>query len=535
MKNARGISYMTIEEKIANSRTYLGMEFGSTRIKGVLIDDTFTPIATGSHDWENRFENGYWTYALEDIITGMQSCYKSLAADVSEKYGITLTSVGAIGISAMMHGYMPFDSDDNLLVPFRTWRNTTTETAADELSALFGFNIPQRWSIAHLYQAILNGESHISKIAHITTLAGYIHYLLTGRREVGVGEASGIFPIDSATNDYDTGMIKLLRERLADKGFSGDILKILPKVKNAGDSGAVLTEDGAALLDPSENLCAGIPLCPPEGDAGTGMAATNSVRPKTGNVSAGTSIFSMLVLDGPLSAAYPEIDMVTTPDGSPVAMVHCNNCCAEIDAWAKIFGEFASLTGHPMKKAEVYDALYYNALNGDADCGGVVSYNFLSSEPVMKISGGKPMYFRSVDSSMNLANFFRAQIVSAVAALKIGMDLLFDNEKVTADKFTGHGGLFKTKGVAQQILADGLNTPVSVMKTAGEGGAWGMALLAAYMVLKNGKTLPDFLDKCVFSSMEVTTLQPTADGKAGFDKYIENYKSGITAAAAFDK
>ncbi len=512
------------------ANTFLGIEFGSTRIKGVLIDDNFNPVASGAYDWENRFENGYWTYSVDDFMTGMQGCFASLAADVKEKFGKPLDSVAAIGISGMMHGYLAFDKDDNLLVPFRTWRNTTTGEAAEELSALLNFNIPQRWSISHLYQAILSGEDHVGDVDHITTLAGYIHYLLTGRREVGVGEASGIFPIDSVTGDYDAAMIEKLSAKLKERGFSKDILTVLPSVKNAGDSGAVLTEAGAKLLDPTGVLKAGIPLCPPEGDAGTGMTATNSVRPRTGNVSAGTSIFSMLVLDKSLSAAYPEIDMVTTPDGAPVAMVHCNNCCAEIDAWAKVFGEFAALSGHPMDKSDVYSTLYNNALNGDADCGGVVSYNFLSAEPVIGIADGVPMYFRRVDSTFNIANFFRAQICTAIAALKIGNDLLFENEHVTADKLLGHGGLFKCEGVAQQILADAFDTPISVMKTAGEGGAWGMALLAAYMMKKNGKSLPDFLDDCVFGGMEVKTLAPTEEGKAGFAKYIDNYKEGIRTA-----
>lgn len=508
---------------------YLGIEFGSTRIKGVLIDDTFAPVASGAHDWENRLENGYWTYSLDDILTGMKSCFASLAADVLEKFGEPLTTVSAIGISGMMHGYLAFDENDRLLVPFRTWRNTTTAEAAGELSALLGFNIPQRWSISHLYQAILSGEPHVKDVAHVTTLAGYIQYLLTGTRDVGVGEASGIFPIDSTTGTYDADMIAKLSAKLKEHGFVRDILTVLPGVKTAGDTGAVLTEAGAKLLDPTGTLCAGIPLCPPEGDAGTGMTATNSVRPRTGNVSAGTSIFSMLVLEKSLSTAYPEIDMVTTPDGAPVAMVHCNNCCAEIDAWAKVFGEFAAASGHPMKKSDVYDTLYNTALTGDKDCGGVVSYNFLSAEPVIGVNEGVPMYFRQANGTMNLANFFRAQIYTAVAALKIGNDLLFENEHITADKFMGHGGLFKSEGVAQQMLADAFDTPISVMKTAGEGGAWGMALLAAYMMKKGDTSLPDFLDECVFGEMESKTLAPTADGKVGFAKYIDNYKAGLPA------
>lgn len=508
-------------------KTFIGIEFGSTRIKGVLIDENHTPIASGSYDWENRFENGFWTYPERDFIIGLRGCFASLAEDVLQKFGKPLDTAAAVGISGMMHGYLAFDCDNNLLVPFRTWRNTTTAAAADELSNLLDFNIPQRWSIAHLYQAILNGEEHIKKLCRITTLAGYIHFLLTGRFEVGIGEASGIFPIDSTALDYDSEMLDKVSVKLHEHGFTRDIRTVLPTVRRAGDCGAYLTEEGARLLDPTGTFRAGIPLCPPEGDAGTGMTATCSVRERTGNVSAGTSIFSMLVLEKPLKAPYPEIDMVTTPDGAPVAMVHCNNCCAEIDAWAKIFGEFAALSGHTMKKSEVYDLLYNNALSGDADCGGVVSYNFLSGEPVIGVTDGVPMYFRKIDGTMNLANFFRAQICTSVAALKLGNDLLFEKECVTAKRFTGHGGLFKSEGVAQQILADAFDTPISVMKTAGEGGAWGMAILAAYMVNKGERSLPDYLDECVFAGMSETTLYPTADGKAGFDRYIENYKSRL--------
>lgn len=508
-------------------KSYIGIEFGSTRIKGVLIDENHNPIASGSYDWENRFENGFWTYPETDFIIGLQACFASLASDVMKKFGKPLDTAAAVGISGMMHGYLAFDRDNHLLVPFRTWRNTTTAQAASELSELLDFNIPQRWSIAHLYQAILNGEEHIGQIDRITTLAGYIHFLLTGRHEVGIGEASGIFPIDSATLDYDSAMLDKLSEKLREHGFARDIRSILPTVRKAGDTGAYLTEDGAKLLDPTGKLRAKIPLCPPEGDAGTGMTATCSVRPRTGNVSAGTSIFSMLVLEKPLGSPYPEIDMVTTPDGAPVAMVHCNNCCAEIDAWAKVFGEFAALCGHAMKKSEIYDLLYNNALRGDTDCGGVVSYNFLSGEPVIGIENGVPMYFRSIDGKMNLANFFRAQICTSVAALKLGNDLLFEKERVTAERFTGHGGLFKSEGVAQQILADAFDTPITVMKTAGEGGAWGMAILAAYMVQNGGRSLPDYLDECVFVGMDEKTLEPTENGKAGFKKYIENYKSGL--------
>ena len=524
---------MTIQEKIRSNKTYLGIEFGSTRIKAVLIDDTFSPVAAGSHEWENRYENGVWTYPLEDIIGGLQHCYAELIADVKAKSGIIPESYGGMGISGMMHGYMAFDKEDNLLVPFRTWRNTITEQAASELSELFKFNIPQRWSIAHLYQAILNNEEHIGKIAHINTLAGYIHYRLTGVRAVGVGEASGIFPIENG--GYNAEYLDKLDLLFKEKNFGGNIREILPAVLSAGEGEATLTEEGAKLLDPTGALKAGVRLCPPEGDAGTGMVATNSVLPKTGNVSAGTSIFAMLVLSESLKGYYPEIDVVTTPDGSPVAMVHCNNCCSELDAWVKVFGEFAALSGKPLDKSELYELLYKNALKGDPDCGGTVAYNFLSGEPVAGAENGRPMYFRTPDGSFNLANFFRAELYSSMAALKLGMDILFDNEKVAIEKITGHGGLFKVQGVAQQFLADGLNSAVSVMKTAGEGGAWGMAILAAYAALGKGRALPEFLEKEVFASMEATTVMPEEKGVKGFNAFIENYKKGLSAQYAAAK
>lgn len=524
---------MTTKEKIQSGRTYLGIEFGSTRIKAVLIDDTFAPIASGSHDWQNRYENGVWTYSLDDITTGLQHCYASLAEDVKSKYGVVPTGYGAMGISGMMHGYMAFDKDDKLLVPFRTWRNTMTEQAASELSELLGFNIPQRWSIAHLYQAVLNGEEHVKDIAHINTLAGYIHYLLTGKREVGVGEASGIFPVEGI--GYNAEYIAKTEGFLAEHGFTAKLTDVLPAVLSAGAGEAVLTAEGAKFLDPSGNLRPGVPVCPPEGDAGTGMAATNSVLPRTGNVSAGTSIFAMLVLDKPLRGYYPEIDVVTTPDGAPVAMVHCNNCCSELDAWVNVFGEFAELSGRPASKPELYEMLYKNALSGDPDCGDTVVYNFLSGEPVAGAENGRPMYFRTPDGKFNLANLFRAEIYSTMAALKLGMDILFDKEQVSVDKITGHGGLFKTKGVAQQFLADGLGCAVSVMKTAGEGGAWGMALLAAYSVCGGGKSLPEFLDSEAFGGMESTTLQPEEKGAEGFRRFMENYKRGLAAEYAAAK
>ncbi|WP_124099300.1 FGGY-family carbohydrate kinase [Ruminococcus sp. Marseille-P6503] len=509
-------------------KTYLGIELGSTRIKASLIDQNYIPVASGSHQWENRLENGYWTYSREDIHNGIRSCFASLAQDVMSKYGVPLTTVGAMGISAMMHGYMAFDKNDNLLVPFRTWRNTTTKQAAERLTKLLDFNIPQRWSIAHLYQAALDNEPHIARIAHITTLAGYINYLLTGERAVGIGEASGIFPVEG--KGYNKRFIELTEKLLSEHGFKSGLEDILPPVKLAGDKGAVLTAEGAKFLDPSGVFQAGVPLCPPEGDAGTGMTAANAVREKTGNVSAGTSIFSMLVLEkNPGGAVYPEIDIVATPDGLPAAMVHCNNCCCELDEWVEIFSEFGRLAGNRTDRSALYEMLYKNAMTGDPDCGGVTVYNFLSGEPVAGVDNGRPMYFRMPEGKMSLANFFRAQIYSAFASLKIGMDILFEKEQVTAVQFTGHGGLFKVKGTAQQILADAFDTPVSVMETAGEGGAWGMALLAAYMVCGKEKSLADWLDSEVFSAMKKHTVYPESSGKEGFRKYLERYTAALAA------
>ena len=516
-----------IRDTLSAGKACLGLELGSTRIKAVLMDQNHCPIIGSSHVWESRFENGFWTYSMDDVWLGIQSVFRALQADVRACCDTGLPFPEAMGVSAMMHGYLAFDKDWNLLVPFRTWQNTCTGPAAAELTELFGFNIPQRWSIAHLYQAVLNKEELIPKIAHITTLAGYIHFLLTGNRIVGVGEASGMFPISGG--GYDTDMLNKFDKLASENGFEKNIRDVLPQVKNAGEYSGIITAEGAKFLDPDGDLKSGIPLCPPEGDAGTGMAATNAVLPKTGNISAGTSVFSMLVLEKPLSGVYPEIDIVATPDGAPVAMLHCNNCCSELDAWVNIFEEFSVLSGNKIDKSELYEMLYKNALNGDTDCGGVAAYNFLSGEPVAGVAEGRPMYFRTPDSKMNLANFFRAELYSAFAALKIGMDILFEKEKVSAEQFTGHGGIFKVQGVAQQFLADGLNTPVSVMKTAGEGGAWGMALLAAYMICKNGKSLAEWLDSNVFADMDKNTAVPEESGVKGFAEYIKRYKAGLAA------
>ncbi|MBO5060155.1 MAG: ATPase [Clostridia bacterium] len=515
-----------IKQRILDGQTYLGIELGSTRIKACLIDGAgYMPIANGSYEWENEFKGGYWTYSLDKIHKGVKECYISLQKDVVDKYGVKPTVFGAIGISGMMHGYLAFDEKDNLLTPFRTWRNTTTEKAAEELTKLFNFNIPQRWSIAHLYQAILNGEKHVADIAHITTLAGYIHYLLTGKWEIGVCEGSGMFPI--LGNGYNKDMLKKFTQHISEYNVPWKIEEILPDVKLCGEEGTCLSEQGARFLDESGTLAAGVPVCPPEGDAGTGMVATNSVRKKTGNISAGTSVFSMLVLEKNLGSMYPEIDIVTTPDASPVAMVHSNNGCSELDAWVKLFGDFAAMLGADADKSRIYKMLYENTLTGESDCGEVISYNFLASEPVAGVKNGKPVYFRTPKSNLTLSNFFRSQLYAAVAVLKIGMNILVDKEKVSADNFNAHGGLFKVKGVAQKFLAAALDTPVSVCETAGEGGAWGMALLAAYMINKGDLLLGDWLDTKVFCDMKKETLYPDRETVDGFNKYFELYKSGI--------
>ena len=515
-----------IKSLIDAGQAILGIEFGSTRIKAVLIDPHNSPIAQGSYTWENQLIDGLWTYSISEIWHGLQACYADLRADVTRAYGTELTSLAAIGISAMMHGYMAFDREAHILVPFRTWRNTNTGPAAAELSRLFTFNIPLRWSISHLNQAILNGEEHVGSIDSLTTLAGYIHWQLTGRRVLGVGDASGMLPIDPATHNYSARMVKKFNALVAPKGYGWKLLDILPEVLVAGDNAGTLTPAGAALLDPSGHLQAGIPLCPPEGDAGTGMAATNAVRPRTGNVSAGTSSFSMIVLEHDLSQPYEPIDIVTTPDGSPVAMVHCNNCTSDLNAWIGIFREYQKLMGIPVDMDEIYGKLYNHALEGDADCGGLVSYNYFAGEPVAGLAEGRPLFVRSANDKFTLANFMRANLYASVGVLKLGNDILFQQEKVEVDRITGHGGLFKTRGVGQSILAAALNSPISVMETAGEGGAWGIALLASYLVQRTeGQTLADYLDNRVFAGNAGTEIAPTAEDVAGFNAYMANYKA----------
>lgn len=523
---------------IVSGKAVLGIELGSTRIKSVLIDEGNKPLAQGSFEWENQLENGLWTYSIDMIWKGLQGSYSDLRANVRTKYGVEIESLAAIGVSAMMHGYMPFDKEQNILVPFRTWRNTNTGKAAAELSSLFKFNIPLRWSISHLYQAILDGEEHVGKIDFLTTLAGYIHWQLTGKRVLGIGDASGMLPVDSLTKDYSSEMVDKFDALVAPYGFPWKLRDILPEALLAGEDAGHLTDEGALKLDPSGHLKPGVAVCPPEGDAGTGMVATNAVRQRTGNVSAGTSSFSMIVLEKELSKPYEMIDMVTTPDGGPVAMVHCNNCTSELNAWVGLFREYQELLGVPVDMNDVFSKLYNHALEGDPDCGGLVAYNYVSGEPVTGFAEGRPLFVRSASDKFNLANFFRAQLFASVGVLKIGNDILFKEEKVQVDRITAHGGLFKTPGVGQRALAAALNSSISVMETAGEGGAWGIALLAKYMVDNTEKlSLEDYLDKYVFVGDGGVEIAPSVTAVEGFNRYIENYKScfGVEKAAVEHK
>ena len=518
---------------ILNGKTALGIEFGSTRIKAVLVGEDNAPIASGSHDWENRYVDGIWTYTLEDIWTGLKDCYKNLAEDVKAQYGVVLETVGAIGFSAMMHGYMAFDKEGELLVPFRTWRNTITGEASEELTKVFDYNIPQRWSVAHLYQAILNGEEHVKDISFQTTLAGYIHWMLTGEKVLGVGEASGMFPIDIHTKKFNEEMIAKFDALVEPKGYPWKLKDIFPRVLVAGEKAGVLTEAGAKLLDPTGSLKAGIPVCPPEGDAGTGMAATNSVKVRTGNVSAGTSVFAMVVLEKELSKVYPELDLVTTPDGSLVAMVHCNNCTSDLNAWVGLFKEFAESFGMEVDMNKLFGTLYNKALEGDKDCGGLLAYNYFSGEHITGFEEGRPLFVRTPESKFNLANFIRVHLYTSLGALKTGMDILLKQEHVQIDEMLGHGGLFKTKGVGQSILAAAIDTPVSVMETAGEGGAWGIALLASYMVNKaEGEELADYLVEKVFGGNAGSKMEPDAKDVEGFETFIKRYAGGLAIERA---
>ena len=513
---------------IETGKAILGIELGSTRIKAVLIDQENKPIAQGNHTWENQLVDGLWTYSIEAIWSGLQDCYADLRSNVKNLYGIEIENLAAIGVSAMMHGYMPFNAKEEILVPFRTWRNTNTGRAAAALSDLFVYNIPLRWSISHLYQAILDNEAHVKVIDFLTTLAGYVHWQLTGEKVLGIGDASGMLPIDPTTHNYSAEMVAKFDKLIAPNQYNWTLQDILPKVLSAGESAGVLTPEGSKKLDASGHLKAGIPVCPPEGDAGTGMVATNAVKQRTGNVSAGTSSFSMIVLEKELSKPYEMIDMVTTPDGSLVAMVHCNNCTSDLNAWVNLFKEYQELLGIPIDMNEIYSKLYNIALTGDADCGGLLSYNYISGEPVTGLAEGRPLFVRSANDKFNLANFMRSHLYASVGVLKIGNDILFNEEKIKVDRITGHGGLFKTKGVGQRILAAAINSPISVMETAGEGGAWGIALLGSYLVNNEKKqSLADFLDEKVFVGDAGIEVSPTAENVAGFNTYIENYKAGL--------
>lgn len=521
---------MGAKEAIEAGKAVLGIEFGSTRIKAVLIDESHQTIALGTHDWENRLENGIWTYSEDDIWTGLRDCYASLTKDVADRYGVKIEKLGALGFSAMMHGYLVFDKAGEMLVPFRTWRNTITSEAVSKLTPLFNFNIPQRWSIAHLYQAILNKEEHVKDIDFITTLDGFIHWKLSGERTMGIGGASGMFPIDSAKLDYDEEMLAKFDELIKPEGFGWKLKDILPKVLVAGENAGTLSDEGAKLLDPTGTLKGGCPMAPSEGDAGTGMVATNAVAVRTGNVSAGTSIFSMVVLEKPLKKVHEELDLVTTPDGYAVAMVHCNNCTSDLNAWVNLFKQFADKFGMKIDMNDLYGELYREALEADADCGGLLSYNLFAGEPVVGLNEGRPMFVRTPDAKFSLANFMRSNLYGALATLKVGNDILSKEEEVAIDRLMGHGGLFKTPVVGQRMLAAALNAPVTVMETASEGGPWGMAVLAAYMVEKGeNETLSEYLDNKIFAGQKGQTIEPVAEDVKGFDKYIESFKQTLGA------
>jgi len=522
------LSSESVQRSVKSGNSALGIEFGSTRIKAVLIDDNHKPIASGDYAWENQYVDGIWTYNLPDVWQGLKDCYQDLQENVTEQYGVALESVSALGISGMMHGYLPFDADGQLLAPFRTWRNTITGEAAEKLLDLFQFNIPQRWSIAHLYQAILNKETHVKNIRYLTTLAGYVHWQLTGEKVLGVGEASGIFPIDSQTNTYDAHLLAQFNGLIKEEAFPWKIEEILPKILVAGQPAGTLSKEGAKLIDPSGGLPAGIPLCPPEGDAGTGMVATDSIAERKGNVSAGTSIFAMIVLEEPLSKVYPEIDIVSTPDGRPVAMVHSNNGTTDLNAWVELFGEFAGLLGREIGYSQLFETLYKQALEADPDAGELLAYNTLSGEHITHLEEGRPLFIRKPESRFTLSNFMRAHLYAALATLRIGLDILFDQEGVVIDQILGHGGFFKTEEVGQRMMAAAMEVPVVVMETAGEGGAWGMALLAAYMKDKSeGESLAVYLSDKVFAGEKSITLDPDLKDMAGFQAFMKRYKTGL--------
>lgn len=517
---------------IEAGQAVLGIEFGSTRIKAVLVDGQGYTLAVGTHDWENRLENGIWTYSLEDIHEGLQGCYASLKAQVQAQYGVTLQKLAAAGISAMMHGYLAFDRDGTLLVPFRTWRNTCTGPAAEKLSEVLDFHMPLRWTSAHLYQAVLNGEEHVKRLDHVTTLEGYVHWQLTGRKVLGVGEGSGVFPLDGDKPQYDPERMAKYEALFAPYNLPWKAADLLPPLLPAGAEAGRLTEAGAKLLDPAGDLEPGVPFCPPEGDAGTGMVATNCVAPGTGNVSAGTSVFAMIVLEKALSKVYPQLDIVATPTGKPVAMVHCNNCTSDLNAWVGLFGEFAELMGLKLDANTLYGTLYRKALEGDKDCAGLLAYNFYSGEHNVGLEEGRPLFVRTPEAKLTLANFMRTHLTASLAVLKNGMDLLLRDEKVEIRKILGHGGLFKTRGVGQSLLAAAINAPVTVMETAGEGGAWGIALLAAYMIHGQGRTLEEYMDQDIFAGMPSETLAPDPADVAGYDAFMQRYMPGLAIERA---
>lgn len=523
---------MTAKEAVSSGKTALGIEFGSTRIKAVLIDFSGTVLAVGIHDWENSFEDGIWTFHLDEIYDGLRSCYHALKEAVQEQYGVTLTTVGSIGISAMMHGYMAFDKEGTLLAPFQTWRNTNTQEAADQLTELFQFNIPLRWTAAHLYQRILDGEDHVQQLDYVSTLAGFIHWQLTGKRVIGIGDASGMFPVDPVTHDYVETMVTQFDALLEPYGFSWCFRDIFPRVLVAGEVAGHLTEKGCRLLDEEGDLMAGIPFCPPEGDAGTGMTATNAVAPRTGNVSAGTSTFAMIVLEYPLKKLHREIDMVATPTGAPCAMSHANNGTTDLNAWVHLFGEFASLMGHPISTGELFTKLYTNSLQGDLDAGGLLPYGYYSGENITMINEGRPIFLRTTTSRFNLANLMKAHLYTSLGAVKIGLDILQD-EDVEVDRIMGHGGFFKTRGVGQRYLSAACRAPVTVMNTASEGGAWGIALLAAYLVDKTqDESLDAYLDHRIFAHLDGETLAATEDEIQGFETFMQHYRAGLSVEKA---
>ena len=512
---------------IAEGRDVLGISLGSTRIKAVLTDPAGQPLASGSHAWENQFVDRRWTYSEEDIWSGLQACHAALCADAEEQYGVRPTTLAAMGVSAMMHGYLAFDADGELLVPFRTWRNTSTGPAADALTELFGHTVPLRWSVAHHYQAVLDDEPHVPAVASLTTLAGYVHRRLTGRDVLGVGDASGMFPVDPRTRDYDEDLLARYDALLAGRGPAGGLRALLPQVLVAGQDAGRLTPAGAALLDPTGTLVPGALLCPPEGDAGTGMVATDAVAPRTGNVSVGTSVFAMAVLERPLSRPHPEVDLVTTPAGDPVAMVHCNNGASELGAWAGVFGRFAAALGHPTEPDVVFGTLLREALDGDADGGGLLAYNYLAGEPITGCTDGRPLVVRTPDSELTLANFARTQLYSAFATLSLGMEVLAE-EGVELDVMVAHGGLFRTEGVAQRMLAAALGMPVAVGDGAGEGGAWGIALLAAYAAAPQGANLGEHLHRSVFAARRPVTVAPDPADRQGYLRFLTAYRAGLS-------